>query len=220
MNEFNKYTLQKYNKFKHTQDLAAPLLVDSSHEYINGLENRILYIGQETNGWANFDDKNLELTVPYLEELYLYFLKDMGATNKDFWTFIEECINIKKTELHKNLIWSNTFICGKRTEIGNPIPTKDLTDLSVEYLTHLYDYFKPEYTILVNGPTNPYYNITIQFLNNIKSSIINLYPTRSNPLIIDDKNNIMWTYHPNYQNRAKIKSKIIQEINNRIVKGK
>ena len=72
------------------------------------------------------NDKNLKPSVEELENAYLYFLKDRCAVDKDFWKFIRDCLNISREELVKNVIWTNTFICSKRTEIGHPIPTKEL----------------------------------------------------------------------------------------------
>ena len=216
LNKFNKYILEKCNNFKSTQDLASPLLVSSNDKYINGFEKKVLYIGQETNCWYNYNDKNLKPSVEELENAYLYFLKDRCAVDIDFWKFIRDCLNISREELVKNVIWTNTFICSKRTEIGHPIPTKELKDISIKYMTYLYNYFKPDYTILVNGPRNPYYELTIEFLKSIKSSLINYWPTKEKPLLIDESNNIFWTYHPNYQNRSGLKKQIIKEIKNKI----
>lgn len=215
LNKFNQYVLQKYNNFTEVQDLSCPLLVSSNEEYCDSLDKRVLYIGQETNCWYNYSNKDIKPTALELEDAYLNFLKK-GATNKDFWLFIRECLNISKEELSHNIIWTNTFICSKRTEIGHPIPTEELTNLSIEYMTYLYDYFKPDWTILVNGPKNPYYRLTIEFLKNVKSNLINCWPTKTNPVLMDDSKNIFWTYHPNYQNRSGLKKQIIREIKRKV----
>lgn len=216
LQEFNKQTFEKYQKFPNKEELASPLLVSSNEEYLNGLKKRVLYIGQETNCWVNYKSKEIKPSVQELEDEYLKFLKERCAVDRDFWKFIRECLDISRQDLVKNIIWSNTFICSKRTQIGAPNQTKELVDLSLEYLTYLYNYFEPDYTILVNGPRNPYYKLTIEFLKNIKSDIVNYYPTKETPVIADDSKNILWTYHPNYQNRSGLKKQIITDIQKRI----
>lgn len=216
LHEFNKYVLEKYNNFTKTQDLSCPLLVSSNEDYLNSFDKKVLYIGQETNCWYNYNSKDIKPSAHELEAAYLYFLKERCAVNKDFWIFIRECLNISKEQLANNIIWANTFICGKRKEIGHPVPTDELVSLSIDYMIYLYNYFKPNYTILVNGPRNPYYKLTIEFLKNVKSNLIAYWPTKDKPLLIDDSKNIIWTYHPNYQNRSGLKKQIISKIQNKI----
>ena len=78
-------------------------------------------------------------------------------------------------------------------------------------------YFQPENIILVNGPTNPYYELTIQFLKAIKSNLADTYPTKNNPLVIDEEHNIFWTYHPAFQNRMGIKEEVMHKIKSKIL---
>lgn len=215
LQEFNQSALQKYKNLNETGELACPLLVSSNSEYLNNLNSKIFYIGQETNCWVNYQDHNMDITTNLLEDTYLNFLKK-GATNRDFWSFIKTCLNIDDSELINSVIWSNTFLCGKRREIGHPNPTKELMELSINYLTFLYNYFKPEYTIIVNGPRNPYYAITIEFLKQIKSTLIDYYPTMSNSLLVDDNKNVIWTYHPNFQRRKGIQNEIVNKINTKM----
>lgn len=219
LHEFNIELLKKYNKLPNKDELAFPLLVSSNASYIDDIKEnkKIFYIGQETNCWINYDDVNLEPEVNLIENAYYNFLSKRYATGRDYWTFIRACLEIEKEELSKNVIWSNLFIAGKRNGIGAPKYTDDLLNISIENLTFLYEYFKPNGVIIVGGPCNPYYRLTIEFLNQIKSNLINSYPTSSKPLLIDEDKNIFWTYHPNYQNKKHIKSKIINDIKNKIL---
>lgn len=212
LRNYNKYILDECNKFIFKEDLATPLLVSSDNKYINGLNKKILYVGQETNGWLNYNNKFFNPSVEEVENGYIKFLKEKGTNNKDFWDFIRKCLNISREEMSKNIIWSNTIISSKRQGLGHPKITNELEKVSVDYLTYLYNYFKPDYTILVNGPNNPYYKITIEFLKNIKSNLINDWPNKNTPLLIDYSKNIMWTYHPNYLNRSGLKNDVIKKV--------
>lgn len=219
LREFNKELINKYNNLKSRQDLSFPLLVSSNEKYLEELKfhKKVLYIGQETNCWLNYHSDDIQPQVQEVEDAYYNFLSKKCATNRDFWTFIRNCLDIDRSELSKNVIWSNLFVAGKRTNIGAPNYTDDLAMLSLENLMFLYEYLKPKSIVLVGGPSNPYYKLAINFLKQLKSNLINSYPTLNNPLLIDEDKNIFWTYHPNYQNKKNIKTKIIGEIKSRII---
>lgn len=215
LQDFNNYIFEEYTRIENCEDLSMPLLISSDVDYTNNLERRIMYIGQETNGWVNDYEVDYEINSSVLEQIYISFLRK-GATNRDFWLFIRQILEISSEKLINNVIWNNTLLAGKRTEKGHPVVTPKLEDLSLEYLLVTKNIFNPEYIIFVNGPHNPYYNITIKFLKELKSSLINTYPTRNNPLLIDRDNNIIWTYHPNYQHRIGINNEIISKIKNKV----
>lgn len=218
LHDFNIELINKYNKLTNKEELSFPLLVSSNEDYLEGLKDnkRIFYIGQETNCWINYIDKNMVPEVDVLETTYYNFLSKRCATNRDYWTFIRACLEIEKEELVKNIIWSNLFVAGKRTSMGAPLYTDGLAKISIENLMFLYEYFKPNGVVIVGGPCNPYYKLTIEFLKQIKSSLIDSWPTLNNPLLIDEDKNIFWTYHPNYQNKKNIKTKIIGEIKDKL----
>ena len=197
---FNEKIYEKCNLLKNKDELACPLLVSSNNQYlekINESKQKILYIGQETNGWVNYDDNN-EFMVNEIEKVYYDFMMKSDY-NKPFWQFIKSIIG-PDNKVFDNIIWNNIFITGKRSEIGPPSNYNEIGEISLEYLLFLYEYFNPKNVILVSGPNNPYYDITIKFLKEIKSNI-KTYPTVNNNMLIDYEKNIFWTYHPNYQNR-------------------
>lgn len=216
LRELNNYILEEYNKISNCEELSSPLLISSDEAYTNLLERKIMYIGQETNCWFNYDIPNSDVTVHALEQVYFNFLKQ-GARNRDFWKYFKQMLEITDDKLINNVIWNNTFIAGKRREMGHPPVTKELSDLSLEYLLNIRKIFDPEHIILVNGPTNPYYELTIRLLKEIKSSLVDTYPTISNPLVVDEKHNIFWTYHPAFQNRQHINSEITEKIKSKIM---
>ena len=211
LREYNEEILNTYYKLDNYNDLAMPLLVSSKNDYFNSFERKILYIGQENNSWLNYDGENKSFCVDDVEQAYLNFLSE-GANNKEFWTFIRNCLEISKEKLLTNVIWNNTVICGKRMGIGHPKMNEKLEKISTQYLIYLYEYFKPEYTIFVNGPSNPYYNIMQEVLKNINSDLCNMWPTGKNPILYDCDKKIIWTYHPNYLNRSHLKEESLNKI--------
>jgi len=217
LRECNKYVLKRCYNFIQAQDLAIPLLVSSDDNYIDGLNRKILYIGQETNCWLNYENINYMPDVEKVEQEYFDFLAKRCANNKDFWRFIRDCLEISREELSKNVIWNNTIISSKRTSIGNPKMTQELEDISIKYLIYLHDYFKPEYTIFVNGPKKPYLTITNEVLKNLGSDLVDNRPTVQNPVLIDSNKGVIWTYHPNYLNKSHLKDEVIQKVKKKIL---
>ena len=90
---FNEKIYEKCNLLKNKDELACPLLVSSNNQYlekINESKQKILYIGQETNGWVNYDDNN-EFMVNEIEKVYYDFMMKSDY-NKPFWQFIKSII--------------------------------------------------------------------------------------------------------------------------------
>ncbi len=217
LREYNKAVLERCYGFIKEQDLSTPLLVSSSQDYLSKLDRKVLYIGQETNGWLNYNDKCFMPQVEEVEQGYLKFLDEKCANNKDFWMFIRKCLEISREELSKNVIWNNTIITSKRVGLGHPVMTDQLKQISIDYLKYLHNYFKPEYTIFVNGPRNPYFDMTTELLKNFNSDLVGNWPTKSNPVLFDDSKGIIWTYHPNYLNKSHLKDEVIGKIRKKIL---
>ena len=203
--EFNKYALNKYESLDYKDSLSCPLLVTSNPEFINNLERKIFYVGQETNCWINYNETSSNYDQQLIEN---------GAVNTEFWQFISKVLKISRNDLIKKVIWNNTLIAGKREEAGAPECDSTLKDLSLENLLFLYEYFEPEYTIFVNGPNNPYYSITYNFLKEVKSKLQDYYPKLDNPMQVDEDKKIIWTYHPNFQKRKSLHKETIPNIRN------
>lgn len=208
LRDLNNYVLEQYMHLPNREEFSIPLLINSDSLYIDNLKRRILYVGQETNCWMNYDNPTTIPSIEEIEEKYYQFLES-GACNKDYWKFIKNVLNIGDKDLVNNVIWNNMFIAGKRTSIGHP-NNKELEKLSVEYLLEITKLFNPEYTILVSGPREPYYSMTYCYLKELRSKLIDSYPSKENPMVYDE--NIIWTYHPNYQNRIHQKQKIIEKV--------
>ena len=199
LSSLNNYVYEEYKHLPNRENLSLPLLISSEDNYINNLKRKVLYIGQETNTWMNYSDSSYLPSKEEIEKKYYNFLKE-GARNRDFWKFIRNVLEIDSQDLVSNVIWNNVFISGNRRSIGHPSDNDKLNKLSLEYLVQITKLFNPEYIIFVCGPKNPYYSIVTKYLIEISSNLVYNYPTLSNPIVTED--NIIWTYHPAYQNRS------------------
>jgi len=203
LSDFNCELFEQYNKIENVSELSSPLLVSSDKDYLNNIKNsnyKVLYVGQETNGWVN--DYKCNINVNLLENIYLEVLKRKNS--REFFRFLNNFSSMP----YDNVVWTNVLLAGKKYGVGYPKITDKLQELSLENLIFLYKYFKPDITLFVSGPNNPYYEIVKSFLEAINSKIDN-YPTITNPVINNKEKNIFWTYHPNYLNRAHLKEKVL-----------
>ena len=181
LHEFNNYILNEYNRLACKDELSKPLLVSPKLTS----KKEVLYIGKETNTW--YDDEDLVM----LEQRYYDFMKN-NARNRDFWKFIKSMYSVDQ------VLWNNTFICGKKDTLGLTPYYEDIYQMSVDYLVYLYKYFKPNKTIIACGPNNPYYRVVEAFCKEVNSNLVGLYPTSKEPIVSDYNLNIHYTYHPKY----------------------
>lgn len=220
LREKNLELLRQYKLLKHHDDFSLPLLVCSNQEYLEQLEKaptKILYVGQETNCWINYHNDDIN-SCEEIEQVYFDKLIQTGTSRRDFWSFIQNILQVEHNEIGNNIIWSNSLIAGNRKVIGAPKHAEELHDISIQNLLFLYQYFKPDVTILASGPNNPYYQINTDFLIQIDSSLVGQYPKKQTPLIHDDDKNILWTYHPGYLHRLGIKKELEEKIHFQYIK--
>ena len=203
----NENIYEQYKNLNNIEELSSPLLVSSKRYLENIKEHPIMYIGQETNEWVNEDDIALH-SIDDIENNYDSFLIDYKTSKSIYWQFIKDILSTDYDNLHKDIVWINTLLCGKRYGKGHPIVNEELKKLSLNYLLFLYDYFDSKYVINVSGPNNPYYDITDKFLKEIGISMD--YPSSNNPIIIKD--NYIWTYHPMYLRQSKNEEYVKEKI--------
>lgn len=209
LNEHNIELYNKYNILKHKEEFSIPLLVSTNPSYLNNLKlhKKVLYIGQETNTWMNTNDQTYE--VEEIEQQYYEFLKK-DCTKREFWRFLREVLD--KQTIVDTTIWSNALIVSKKYDKGTPSNVEEIKKMSLENLLYLYDYFKPDITLITSGPCNPYYEIIYNFLKNIDSKLYGEYPDRNNLMVNDLDKNIFYTYHPNFLQRQNQLKKIATKV--------
>ena len=193
LKSYNEEVFDSYLKLDNKDVLSSPLLVSSKRFLSNIKKHPIMYIGQETNGWVNYNKDNVSLDD--IENSYDDFLIDYKTSKTTFWQFIRAIVG-SYDDIASNVIWTNTLIVGNRYSKGSPEFNNKIKNLSLNYLLFLYEYFEPSIVVDVSGNTNPYYKVTKEFLYKIDSNIKDSYPSKDNSIIMDIDNSIVWTYHP------------------------
>ena len=217
---FNEQLVEQYKLLPHKSLFSYPLLVSSNNIYLDNINKanpKIFYIGQETNCWINnvsLEEVNCDL----LENAYFNFFYNRHCTNRDFWKFICKILDCQREDLGKQVIWSNAYIVGKKNGLGTPPYKEELEKISVDNLLFLSEFFKPDLTLFVTGPTWNYYNIMIEYLKNKKSVLLDKYPTKTNPIVEDSENAIVWTYHPANLHRLGIEEEIENYLQKQYIK--
>lgn len=218
LRNFNEEIFEEYMNLENKDKLSCPNLVSSKRFLENIKKHPVLYIGQETNGWVNYDkdfDYN-NISLDKIEDTYDNFLIDYHTSKSTFWNFLKKCLKEDYSSFHKNIVWCNTLLMGKRFDKGHPEVDYNLYELSIQYLLFLYDYFEPSAIINVSGNSNPYYNITNDFLQIINSNLQNIWPTNTNNVLIDSETNYIWTYHPTKLNYMKKTDEACEKIYKKI----
>ena len=212
LKSYNEEIFNSYLKLERIEELSSPLLV-SSKRFLNIIKkNPIMYIGQETYEWINYNKDINDISLDTIEDSYDNFLIDYQTSKSIFWQFIKGIINSNYSDIASNVVWINTLIVGNRYSKGHPIVDDKIKNLSLSYLLFLYEYFEPSIVVNVSGNCNPYYEITRLFLEKINSNIKDLYPTSDKPIIIDNNSNIVWTYHPRQLRYRKEFNNAVNEI--------
>lgn len=222
LREFNIEIAEEFKKLPHHEEFSEPLLISSDPYYIQAIEEtnlKVMYIGQEVNTWGNSKSEELRYDAKRLEKEYYDFFNVYHGTGKDFWKFYLSFTNDERQHILRHLIWNNALIAGKRGEKGTPEHAKELIELSIKYLTYIVNYFKPDFIIIVVGPSDPYYTVINGVLKNVNINIDG-YPTSKKPLLISEDKRVFWTYHPNYLNRISSKKEILETIKTEVIKFK
>ena len=76
LKSYNEELFDNYLKLDNSEELSSPLLVSSKRFLNNIKKNPIMFIGQETNGWVNYNKDNSSITVDEIENSYDDFLID------------------------------------------------------------------------------------------------------------------------------------------------
>ncbi len=195
-----KDTLKKYT----ITDYSSPLLMTCSDDYENS-NNRILYIGKETNSWYEGGDKALSTQNPITHILDFYNDFSLGENdNRIFWRFIKQC-NKKLSVKRKAFLWTNVNKFGKAHGRGRPDQkVLDLENYKFNILKDEIDIIKPNVIIFLSGKDGYDDEIKRKLGNNtIFKDIPNLqcFSKVINPILPEKTFRI---YHPLYLWRKKL----------------
>jgi len=183
-------------------DYEGPLLMHCWDDAYNSSDVKILFVGQETNGWNGFDRPKDKDSIDRI--LHHYETFRLGEKyNSTFWqsiNYINENVNSGK---RLNFLWTNILKLG-RSGIGRPSDHVSRSEL--KYLNILGDEIaivKPDAVVFLSGPNydpdlkdripdivfENFEELPTRAFAKLKSSCLPLLSFR--------------TYHPNYLRQAK-----------------
>lgn len=81
--------------------------------------------------------------------------------------------------------------------MGTPEVSEFLFQLSEEYLWNLYQISQPSSVIIMSSPNSLYKYLIECFLGKLDCQIMENISSKQ-PVLIDKKKKIMWTYHPKF----------------------
>lgn len=185
-----------------TADYEGPLLMHCWDDEYNNSEYKILFIGQETNGWNGFDRPKIQSDIDNILNLYITF--EMGVNyNSVFWQHVNYINNVLNPGKKLNFLWSNVLKFGRS---GKGRPDEIVTDAEMLYFNVLrneIEIVKPDVVIFFSGPNYDYdlglriedisfqqvdTNFEIRQLAKVQSKYL---PAKS-----------YRTYHPNYLRKS------------------
>lgn len=170
--------------------LSSPLLVSAN------AKGKILYIGQETNGWFSSSNNN-NLSARDLEKKYDDFFMNSKMPNTLFWKFIKRVTDAYDVANFGNVTWTNLFVCGNKDRKGTPLLFHKIEKISVDYLANLVDILEIEKILAVVGPNDPYH-IVLNVLSTSLGWNLSDSPKKDKPYVYSDNEKIFYTYHPMY----------------------
>lgn len=201
----NKELVQLYEGFWDSMvsslignGLANPLLLHiEDEEKYKAAEIKIMFFGQETNGWeGELGSKRIDELV----ETYSSFLKK--SYSGQFWNAVRDYVRTtKETNPDKNIefIWNNTLKFGKAE--GKGAPDQNLINIQKEVFPVISEeikILKPNQIIFFTGPN--YDNYLKNEWDEMLLGKVKNYDERQLALI-KHKNlpiNTFRTYHPNF----------------------
>jgi len=184
-------------------DFAGPHLMYVWEEEYKKANTKVLFIGQETNGWYN---NKISADSDIADAIDTYKNFELGINyNSLFWQkiyYMNEILNGTKDK--KNILWTNINKYGK-SDIGRP--DAKITSLENEYFNVLKDeinILNPEVVILFTGP-----NYDNDLKNKLGEIIFHDCSNHNQRILARLENKYLpyhsyRTYHPGYARRAKM----------------
>jgi hypothetical protein len=132
------------------EDYTGPFLTQCWEEKYLSSDFKILFVGQEANGWTGFDRPKTQNAIDGLLERYIKF--ELGANyNTTFWQHIHY-INQRLNNADLNFAWSNVLKFGRS---GNGRPTDAVVEqelLKFNILEAEIKILDPDVAIFFSGP--------------------------------------------------------------------
>jgi len=217
-NIYNRHLLELYKSgIKNLPSMsnldvepAYPLILSVPDDWNNKV--KVMFFGQETNGWLNLDYQNLN-SIEEAMNRYKRFWIDKKSKYSNSGTFMQ-VLNKFQNMLDTNrvsCIWNNIIKIGKKDKKGTP--TKSLIEWQqnwFEIIKKEVELLKPDFLIFFTGPNYDKY-IKRTFGEFTKSEVINRNTREIAKLTFkeNDKLIAIRTYHPSYLRRQKLENEIL-----------
>ncbi len=191
-------------------DYVGPLLLYCWEDiYLVKSNCKILFIGQETNGWQNFRINNIDAIKCMINEYKIFELAKKKQSI--FWQAIKTINHGVNGNQRLNFIWSNISKYGKNKKGRVSTKVSFLENEKLKILLDEIEILKPDAIVFLTGPS--YDNDILSKIGPVKFISCSKYTTRQLARLENTKlpYKTFRTYHPTYLRRAKLES-IIKEI--------
>lgn len=192
------------------RDFSCPLLLSCHQEYIDS-SKRIVFIGEETNGWCEAElGKNTISTfddIKNIQERYHLFVTSQSY-KRPFWEFVYSINSHFNSGV--GYMWSNTWKIGKQSGKGKA--DDKINELELKYFNVSIDEMRilsPDFIIFLTGPDYDEY-IKEHFGNFV---IKENYDDCFDELVFDELPcRVFRLYHPGYLRRAGLENKYREKL--------
>lgn len=171
---------------------SAPLLMSASEAYREA-SPRLLFVGQETNGWDH-PTSTADPTGELLER-YEAFRFGEKFRNSPFWRAVHEIRgDVNPESSDASILWSNL---GK-VDVDNDLPPADVLDplLQADILPQEIEITEPDAVIFFTGPTSKYDRLLRRTFDG--AELKKLEPNLHRVSHPDLPERSYRTYHPNF----------------------
>jgi len=196
--EYQK-AISSYLAIHQNKTIANPLLIsDLSVEKFVAGELRIMFFGQETNGWYNDNELKTKLLQKAYDDFYTSdYCYSYGG---QFWNGVNRFKSLIENEFSQKkitFIWNNIIKAGKQAK-GRP--DNEILEFERKHFNIIQDEIaitNPNIIVFFTGPN--YDDVLKKVFPDIKSTKINNFTERQLAKINISNHCIAYrTYHPNY----------------------
>ena len=207
---YSKKIIGLKNSPDFAEEVDGPILMHCWEEEYLKSNYKILYVGQESNGWIGYMDDNITASI----DAYKQFAMSKNGNRSIFWQHIykiNSALNPNQAE-GNNFLWTNvskfTSLDGTALDWNTHLTTVNKFNCLKEEI----DITKPDVVMFLSGP-NYDDKIKLQFNGEVKfKTFLNRTIREIAQLEHPDLPEHSYrTYHPNYLQRSK-KSFLMDEL--------
>lgn len=209
-----KEIFEPYIRANPNSNISYPFFTGVSEKYLNA-ENRIMIVGQETNGWSTYKsdwtiEDSQKWAIDYLN-YQLHYSDDsnlktrFGRRNSaPFWSFFKVFSNNGIVPCWDNIDKAQRYFSGKTASLTEEIEmvfNSNLPNSNKTIFQNEIEILKPNGIVFITGP---YYHATMEKAMNLKKGSLEKVGLSYESGCIDISSVInlgipvYWTYHPRH----------------------